>query len=299
MNATQNSKFRMFHTVYNHLQDNKTLWGTMSGFTGIVNRFKLLLDTIGGLVGEKARKLAGVTLSKQAQKLALIDMTLVFSGIIAACASESKNHEVAKAMDFTRTELDDLPSEKLAPVCRQVLTMAMEWREKLAGFNIAESSFTTYEAMITGYDSLASAPRKAISIRKSLGETLTELFKDADTLVEKQLDKVMESFRQEQNQFYREYHNTRTIINQGARSTQISGLVIDSVSKAPLKNVLVSVKGTAFLTNTKKDGRFILKVPETGVVSVQVEMAGFKPVVTEAELKLGKTSEVNVVMEKL
>ncbi|MBL7732201.1 MAG: carboxypeptidase regulatory-like domain-containing protein [Chitinophagaceae bacterium] len=299
MNAVQNSKFRMYHAVYNHLLANQATWEKNTGFSSIVNRFKTLFATIGLLVGEKARKLAGVTLSKQVQKQALVDMALMISGTLMAIASEAKNVSMVKKMKFSRTELEDISSEKLGPICMQILSVAVEYKEKLALFSISDVTLTAFENQIIGFDTTVSAPRNAISERRSIVGELVRLFREADDVLDNQLDRTISFFQADDKLFTTAYTYNRIIVDKGTRSTQIKGVVTDSVSGQPLKNVLVSVEGTLFLTNTKTDGSFSLKVPVTGQISVKFELGDFESVVKEeVDMKLGKTTDVSVAMVK-
>ncbi|MBL7733743.1 MAG: carboxypeptidase regulatory-like domain-containing protein [Chitinophagaceae bacterium] len=297
MNAYQHSKFRMYHAVYNFLIEHKAVWSGINGYTTIVKDFSQLIDNISSLTGKKIRSIAGVTLSTANLKKELCHSALVVSGTLVAIADQEKKFEMLKSMDFTRSQLEDLPAEMLPGICRLIHTTATANKEPLTAFNITDDTLQEFEQLITQYEHLCTAPRMAINVRKTLGETLKELFAETDQLLKKRLDKVSVFFKKENSAYYNEYKNNRIIVNQGSRSTKVSGKITNSTTGEPLKNVSVTAEGTGLLAHSDADGNYTLKIPKTGPVKMVFEQDGFHPkTIDDVELKLGRNTVVPVEM---
>lgn len=297
MTAYQHSKFRMYHTVSGFLTEHKAVWSGIPGYVAIVEEFSQLLNTISNLTGEKLRNITGVTLNTASLKKELCHQALVVSGTLVAIASREKKFEMLESMNFTRSQLEDQPAEMLPGICRLIYTTATGYKAALTAFNITDVALEEFEQMITKYEQHCTAPRKAIIVRKTLGETLKELFAETDQLLKHQLDKVTVFFKKENDSFYHEYRNNRIIVNQGSRSTKVSGKITNSTTGEPLKNVSVTAEGTGLLAHSDADGNYTLKIPKTGPVKMVFEQDGFHPkTINDVELKLGRNTVLAVEM---
>ena len=71
------------------------------------------------------------------------------------------------------------------------------------------------------FNALLSAPRSSIKSDKSTNEELEKLFRDCDTLLNEQLDKMMITFQNSHADFYTEYTNAREIGGWGRGKKEI------------------------------------------------------------------------------
>lgn len=78
-----------------------------------------------------------------------------------------------------------------------------------------------------------------------------------------------------------------------AQTRQISGKVIDKVSKEIIPGASVSIKGTTTAASTDDKGQFKIAVPSTGVVILQAKFLGYKT----QEITVGSASEINFTLD--
>ena len=86
--------------------------------------------------------------------------------------------------------------------------------------------------------------------------------------------------------------------NQEKTNANITGYVINQVSKEYIPYINVSIKGTTIGTTTDATGHYFLRNLPVGKFSIVVSGMGFKSEVKEITLVAGKTIEVNFEIEK-
>jgi TonB-linked SusC/RagA family outer membrane protein len=78
-----------------------------------------------------------------------------------------------------------------------------------------------------------------------------------------------------------------------AQTRQISGKVIDKVSKEIIPGASVSIKGTSTAASTDNKGQFKISIPSNGVVILQAKFLGYKT----QEITVGSVSVINFTLE--
>ena len=69
--------------------------------------------------------------------------------------------------------------------------------------------------LIGDWSAKSQLPRVAISEKKTATASIPTLFKQADSILTKRIDKLMENFVTSDPEFYATYHNARKIVNAG------------------------------------------------------------------------------------
>lgn len=300
MTNVQESKVGMYNTSYNHLYENRSKLITKKAAEAAFDKYKQKLDRIGETIVDKARKLAGVALYKKMHRLDVKDTALAMAGNIVAYASSVKNFELKKAMKFNESELNRKADNEVGTIAKSILAEAMNHKGALVPDYFSDQELIEFEQMILEYNVSSTATRNATNSRKSLGITLVSLLADLDEFVKDELDNLMLSFKKTDPLFYLEYQNNRKGIDPKTSPTQFEGLIFDEVTNKPIKNALVMVVGTTYITNAKSDGSFKLRVPKTGECDLVVEVIGYEiATVKAAVLKLGKTTEVKVGLKAI
>ena len=287
----------MYQALVSLLNEQKNVWENVQGFSAANSLLTEKTNALATLFRERARKIAGISGSKRSKRKALTALALAVSGAMRAYASAGGNEELRQAVRYKIGELNRMTEKKLVATCQHIHAVALDLKEHLPGFNISEADLKRFLLLTSEYEGMKGATRNAISTRKALGETQRELIAGIDILLEDQLDAMIISFRESNEQFFKEYRNNRIIVDPKTSPTQFAGQVVDSNTGQPVKHALVSVTGTPYLVNTRPDGSFKLRVPKPGAYTLQVERAGYTTTTQDAELKLGKTTNVNVKIE--
>lgn len=299
MNTFQRSKLSMYHSVNSFLNDNKAVWEKAPGLVSVIAIFGQLLSTLVSVAGKKARNISGVVTARDQLRIELAELAQIISGGIVALATSLKNQELKKAMNFSISKLRYAAVDDLVPICNQILEEAKKNEAQLINFNITSAMIDAFAELTDDFNQSAPSPRKAISKRRSLGDTINELMTETDDVLKNQLDRLMLPYKKTDKLFYKEFRYNRVIVDKGNRSTRITGQVTDKTTGDPLKNVLVSVEGMGFFAKTETDGSFSIKVPKTGIVRLQFELDGYLTgTAEEVDVKLGKNTTISMELVK-
>ena len=294
MTNKQLSKFSMYQALESLLNENKSTWQQVPAFVAAFGLFSEKTTRLSEIYRERARKLAGISGSKRSKRKQLSESAEVISGALKALASSKQNEELRHGVNYKSSELKNLPQKDMVAACRNIYEVALEHKAQLTAFNIPEETLTGFGSLVSEYESMNSATRNAISTRKALGELQRELMAAIDILLADQLDAMIISFREPHPQFYKEYRINRILVDPRTSPTRFTGMVVDSATGEPVKHALVTVAGTPYLVNTRTDGSFKLRVPKPGIYTLQAERAGYATTTQEAELRLGKTTNVEM-----
>jgi len=288
----------MFNSVYYHLSTNQSKWASQTAIKQSVNNFKTELTTLAEIARDAGRNIAGVAQSKEMMKQLVINKILTMSGKLVAFASTMKYYELKEAMSFSKSGLNRLGAAGIISVCNAILKEINTYPDPLVNYGIAQTDIESFNEQISEYEKSASSPRNAASSRKALNIALKDKIREIKIMIKEQLDTLILPYKETDRVFYDEYRNNRIIIDPKTSFTQLSGIVTNTVTKEPVKNALVSVPGTSYLTNTRKDGTFNLRIPQPGTVNVKVELFGYEAAtINGVEIKLGKNTELPVTLK--
>jgi len=298
MRRSHEANIGMFNSVYYHLSTNQSKWASQTAIKQSVNNFKTELTTLAEIARDAGRNIAGVAQSKEMMKQLVINKILTMSGKLVAFASTMKYYELKEAMSFSKSGLNRLGAAGIISVCNAILKEINTYPDPLVNYGIAQTDIESFNEQISEYEKSASSPRNAASSRKALNIALKDKIREIKIMIKEQLDTLILPYKETDRVFYDEYRNNRIIIDPKTSFTQLSGIVTNTVTKEPVKNALVSVPGTSYLTNTRKDGTFNLRIPQPGTVNVKVELFGYEAAtINGVEIKLGKNTELPVTLK--
>lgn len=298
MRRSDESNIGMFNSVYYNLSTNQSKWASQTALKQSVNQFKTELTTLAEIARGAGRNLAGVTLSKEMMKRFTIDRALAMSGKLVAFASSMKYYELKQAMTFTKSSFYRQGVAGITSICNSILAELNTYAAQLTDYDVTPAGIEAFSELISEYEKSASSPRNAASSRKALNLALKDKISEIKALLKEQIDTLMLPYKENDRVFYDEYRNNRIIIDPKTSFTQLSGVVTNAATKEPVKNALVSVPGTSYLTNTRKDGTFNLRIPQPGTVNVKVELFGYEAAtINGVEIKLGKNTELPLTLK--
>jgi len=276
MKNSQENKLSMYETVMELLDANGSLVSTLPALvnakSALVN--KTLEIRAMNTVQQKSTK--GKTQDKAARKLLLADTSYGVAAAVQAYASETENNDLYNLVNFTRSALRETEDEELPQVCQLIHDEANNVVGNLGDYGVDATDLSNLQDLITAWGTQSQAPRMAISERKAATETLPSLFKAADAILKKRMDKLMEKFRANERKFYDTYHVARIIVDLGRgpkKVARLGGVVVDNATGKPIKGATVQI-GDVVVT-TGADGRFVMEKVPFGERTAIVKAAGF------------------------
>jgi len=277
MENAQENKLSMYETTGEVLDANSALMSNLPGL--VIARSALANKTLEirqvNMIQIKSTK--GKTQDKAARKLLLADTSYGVAAAVQAYAAVTENNDLYELVNFTRTALRETEDEGLEQVCQLIHDEANGVVGSLLDYGVDSTDLLNLQGLITAWGTQSQAPRMAISERKMATQTLPSLFKDADAILKKRMDKLMEKFRVSNPEFYATYHVARRIVDAGhgkKKLATLSGLVLGNPMGLPLVGATVQIEELTVVTGP--DGRFVAEKVKFGERTAVVKAVGYK-----------------------
>lgn len=211
------NKLMMYQVVQSHLDRNKSLWTSVAAMATTINDFELLLAEI-----ETYRKLTqenkkGITQQKATQQALVIAHAYEISSVLYAMAIKKNDEILAAKVDFTETDLLKKRDNNLVATCLNILEFATEHLAELNAYEVTADELIVLKEEINSFAENLNTGRVSVSERKAANEKLKVVFLQVDTLLKKQLDRIVVRYRKTEPDFYTTYQSLRHIVNYGVR----------------------------------------------------------------------------------
>src|SRR5215213_5089805 len=275
MNAKQNAKLNMYRTNEKHIDDNASIIAASPAFQTAFNKFKTNIAAIQTVAQQKSASLTGIAADKTNAKQALCKLAANIAGFIYAYAAANADETLKQEMNLSFTTLMRTRDAALAPRCQNIHDKAAANLEALADFGINAAQLKNLQTAIDDYSAKNMNPRAALSGRKTANTNLAALFRENDSVLKDQMDKLIEQFREAHPDFVQTYFSTREIIDPYTTTTQLKGTVTDKSAATPIKDVVVTIVELSKSTKTDAQGKYSFKSIANGKYTITATAEGF------------------------
>jgi hypothetical protein len=297
MNKNQNAKFKMYRATEKHCGDNTEITKNMPAFVTAFNNFKAIIADINETTQAKSVVLRGIAIDKNESRQNLGSKVNEIAGLIFAFASATGNNTLKQEVNVSEARLLQNNEERFVSRCQNVYAKGVENVALLADYGINNQTLNDLRAALDDYLAKSPNTRTAASNRKTLNANLTVLFKQADTVLKEQMDKLIVVFRAEHPDFVTTYETNRIIIDAGSKTTQLKGKVTSQSDGQPIKGAVVTVVEANLTVLTDAKGEYLVKPILVGKYMVRFNAAGFTTKeIDDVDAKLGAVNVLNVAL---
>lgn len=295
MDNRNEARMNMYDAVINYCNANVPIVATIPAFQTALTAFTSKFSSIAATAQLEMQVISGVTLDKADLKKKLSQQAADIAAAVFAYASSVSDNKLREKVRYPYSKLVVMKDELLTPACQNIHDSANANIAALAPYGISAATLTSFQNAINNYTDSVPAPRNAASQRSAYAASLKTLFKEADSILKNQMDKIALQFKAANMLFYNTYKNNRIIVDAAASATQVSGNVTSSDGNNPVFNVLIAAEGTSYTATTDEKGDYTLKIPVPGTYNITFTHPKFQ-VFTEKEVTvaLGKSSKLNV-----
>ena len=298
MEAQKEAKMNMYHSVIDLCEDNLVVVALVPAFETSYNSFKTTVSAIESGMDTLEAQTGGYAMSKKTAKRNLGTMGSGIAGMVYAYASVIADETLQEAMRIPFTKIGKALDDEVVSICNNIYSTANGLIASLADYGVTAPLLATFQTAISDYASKAPKPKQSKNNKKMMREQLNELFKDADGLLETQMDKLAVIFLSNGNaEFEGQYRAARVIVDPGTYSTVLKILVMNSMNNEPLKNVKSYRDNTATFKKSSDHGYITYKDIEEGAHSFVLKHKLFYDLeVNNIMISHGKKIEVNALM---
>lgn len=210
----------MYISVQTVVNKYNTVWSGLPAFVTAFGEFEGVIQSIQDTRLVQEGDISGVPKDKAQAKEAAIQKALEVSTAVFAYAAKNNNNTLKAKVDYSPSELRKSRDTVLIDRLQVIHQEANNIVGSLGDYGIDATDLTELQSLIDAYENLVEEPREAITNRSEATAALPGLFKQGDGLLDEQLDKLMEQFKQDNPKFYRQYFNARIIIDLGVRHVE-------------------------------------------------------------------------------
>ena len=305
MKTTNSNKVNMINTTIGFCDANAAATAGITGFAAVLTVIKGKVVLINQLNQIGDGTTTGVTLDTNAIKKQMIVLALKCANATLAYANSTNNNTLAALVDYSETDLKDLKKEDVDDVCEAIHDAT---NANLAGatpFGVTATDVTDLQTAIDLYRTASQNPRQALISKSQAKKQADALIKDViGNLMDGQLDKMANTLKSTNVDFWNGYKQAREIIDLGSTPARVRGTVLDE-NDVPLQGVLFEIfeTGTANKvaeTTTDVKGKFSATKLPMGDFDFSWELDGYATVKEEnVHISPGKDLRRKIVMDKV
>ncbi|MBI3365892.1 MAG: hypothetical protein HY033_13420 [Ignavibacteriae bacterium] len=217
LNKTQENKLTMYEAVLSLMGSNGTVVTGVPALKEAKDSFDATVQQIKVKGRERHEATAGKTATKQQAEDALVASLMEIASALYSFAWKAGRNDVKEIADVTETKLRRMRDTELESRAKSIHEKATADASGLANYNITAEKISNLQGRIADFGSALGERESSAAGRTGLTTTLTTLFDQADEILAEDLDRLMETVRDANNDFYNTYFSARVIKDTGIR----------------------------------------------------------------------------------
>ena len=211
MTRQHENKLTMYFAIQTFLENNAAKIGGLAALVTVVGLFKALVTKIKDKMKEIDQAATGKTKVKAEAEEALLDELIpAISALGAYAHAEGKTELEAKA-DVSESTFRRMRDTEVVPKATGLADLLEQNIAHLADYGVTAEAVASVRVKIEAFASSIGEKESGISERTGARKALFDLFDEADVLLERRLDPLMENFRKKDLELYNSYGNARSI----------------------------------------------------------------------------------------
>jgi len=217
MDQRTNDRNQMFWAVLTVLLKNKLIWQAVPVIVIMVDEFQAMLDNIAETARIAGVTLTGITNDKNVKMRALRTMLFNMMAPLSTFAKRTKNFELLAEVKLPEYKIKKLRQNDAVRLAAKVISFLKAHKVVLVEYGITADKITALELATTQVSDALPAPTVSVSERKAANEKLHLLMSQTDAFLNEEMDGMMVSFRETNDNFFNSYINSKNVIEHGIR----------------------------------------------------------------------------------
>jgi hypothetical protein len=185
--------------------------------------------------------------------------TLGIANATMAFANDVDDNELFESVKGSESDLRKASEQKLIDRCKNVHDIALEHLSDLEPWGITETILETQAINLEAFKALRVKKRQKQTAKSTSLTVSYGLFKKAEKLLRRTIDKAVFSLELRQPTFVRNYKKNRLTLNLGHTYTTFKGIAKVKNTEVVLSNVeleFLNSKGEIFTNSTDEKGNY-------------------------------------------
>lgn len=236
----------------------------------------------------------------------LREQARLFTGRGIALAKHLQNKQMEYLMHTYLISLRQSNSFELKRLSLHIHTELLAYPDTLASFGLSAEQLAAFKAQTDNFDVAEDDTINSLSVRKAKRQQLSILLKEAYLMLKQQFDSFVQMHKETAPVFYSRYQSLRVrkprsrerdvVIN----PSDISGVVNDRLSGAPVANATINLLEHSFVMITGNDGLYFLEELPSGTYTISCHAPGYAvPEVVTVEIGNNDSVVINFELEAI
>ena len=219
MNANFNEKLEMYRKVKGFLDLHQTITIQIPAFAETFTRFNEAMNKLSDLALDVSTDITGYSEQKNEIKTQLCEICYkVSTGYMLSIKDVPKTQMLEK---FNLT-LNDLLSSKNADLflyCTRLIRVTKVDGIDISKYSVSTEDINKLDELINQFNLINDNPKIRIAMRKALNNNIKSSLSDIDTILNEEMDPMINLLKKSNLVFYEGYYNVRAIERKGTRKS--------------------------------------------------------------------------------
>ena len=218
MDTKQTNRVTMFKTVSAYFDSHNAVWSGMSPMAAAVENFQ---DKIGAIdsAAQQQQTPSGATDNKAAARDALEDVLFLTCEALAVLGHNTNDHDLLALTASSPSALDGLNADELVNRATTVLDRANARKTELAVLHVTQANLDELTQALQAFAAAKDQPRTETAERMAQTESLSNLIREANSILRNRIDRLVNLFRRLNPDFVAGYRGARVVVDRAASHT--------------------------------------------------------------------------------
>lgn len=218
----QENRYTTFIDIDTVFERNSSIVSRIPQLADSVANFRSIISDISNKAVIRNTILKGTSLTKTVKRLELEAVIIEVSSALFALGHKTSNEIIKAIGNVTPSLLDRMRDTEVINKANSILNTATENEAALEPFGLTAGDLSRLRSCISNY--MASSTEKSGSKTESvvITKTLKELFQNGMDILDKEIDKIVNSLQTKEKNFYDSYYAVRSVKNLGIRKKKVT-----------------------------------------------------------------------------
>lgn len=223
MNKNQKNKSNMYEAVLKVLQSHSSSWQAIKALVEAVKEFEGLVAAIRHVGTQGEKDTTGVTRSKNEKKDLMVMKTSDLAAAAFAYANKHKLPELINTFNYSPSFLESADDNSAINISLAIAEEAEKISKALEDYGVSAEEIAEVKTLALVFRDSIGEKSNIKSSSVTITKNLATLFRESDSLLKTQLDKMVNRLHQKEPDFVNTYNNARIIRDLGERGKKEEG----------------------------------------------------------------------------
>jgi len=300
MNKKQVDQYNMLLTVEFHFDNNAPIWTSNIPVSDVKTAFSAKIDEINEAALQQSENSKGATKDKAELRKNLEEKGFFVSAAISAYAAANPGkNQLYNEVHIAKSTFLLFRTPELLTRIEELNNAAMTVIENLEPYGVTQQILTDMMTARDAFLHITRLPEEITTLRKGATENIADLLHEASSLLENQMDNLMEVLRTTQPDFVKAYFNDRIIHHIGERRLSLEILTLDAATNTPLAEAQIEIVGKGIKRISSEKGLNRVQNLQEGYYTLTVSRVKFEPQTIPFAIVNGETTQLVIELQRV